>query len=107
VFYSAVSFFGIFFHIFSLLVYYSPLLVLIQYLLIIMKSILCATIAASTLVAATPVSRDIIDTSFDMDDGSIACASTAVIFARGTFDSGYADLSLPSCSLESLSNMAF
>ncbi|KAF2786042.1 carbohydrate esterase family 5 protein [Melanomma pulvis-pyrius CBS 109.77] len=52
-----------------------------------MKSILYAAVAAGTLVAATPVSRDVIDTSFDMDD-SAACASTAVIFARGTFDSG-------------------
>ena len=51
-----------------------------------MKSILYATIAASTLVAATPVSRDVIDTSFGMDDEP--CASIAVIFARGTFDSG-------------------
>ncbi|KAF2713255.1 carbohydrate esterase family 5 protein [Pleomassaria siparia CBS 279.74] len=53
-----------------------------------MKSILYAIIATGTLVAATPVSRDVIDTSFDMDDNSTPCAKTAVIFARGTFDSG-------------------
>ena len=59
-----------------------------------MKSIVYSAAAALGLAltaSATPVARDVSDTSFDMDDtlsGSKPCASTAVIFARGTFDSG-------------------
>lgn len=44
-----------------------------------------------SLALATPVRRDASDTSTDMDDviaDSIICASNAVIFGRGTFDSG-------------------
>lgn len=48
----------------------------------------------SSLALATPLprdTRDATDTSTDMDDvlaGTLPCASTAVLFARGTFDSG-------------------
>lgn len=48
-------------------------------------------LALALTASATPVARDVSDTSFDMDNivtGSTACASTAVVFARGTFDSG-------------------
>lgn len=56
-----------------------------------MKSFILTIVAPVCLASATPVSRDISDTSTDMDQsvvGTKPCASTAVIFARGTFDSG-------------------
>ncbi|KAJ4289068.1 hypothetical protein N0V90_011410 [Kalmusia sp. IMI 367209] len=55
-----------------------------------MKSLL-PILSFSSLVFATPVRRDASDTSTDMDDviaGNADCASNAVIFGRGTFDSG-------------------
>ncbi|KAF2684229.1 hypothetical protein K458DRAFT_431783 [Lentithecium fluviatile CBS 122367] len=44
-----------------------------------------------SITSATPTRRDAYDTSTAMDDviaGRISCASTAVIFGRGTFDTG-------------------
>jgi cutinase len=55
-----------------------------------MKTLLNA-LFFSALAAGSPTRRDASDTSTDMDAviaGNAECASTAVIFGRGTFDSG-------------------
>ena len=55
-----------------------------------MKSIVPALLF-STLAVATPTRRSTTDTSTDVDDviaGRKPCASSAVVFGRGTFDSG-------------------
>lgn len=48
-------------------------------------------LSISSLTIATPVKRDASDMSNDMDSviaGRMSCASNAVVFGRGTFDSG-------------------
>jgi cutinase len=55
-----------------------------------MKSFI-STLLFSAIAVGTPTRRDVSDTSKDMDAviaGNKPCASTAVIFGRGTFDSG-------------------
>ena len=57
----------------------------------IMKSFLIASAVCGILASAAPVGSIVDDTANGMQDvidGAAACASTAVIFARGTFDSG-------------------
>ncbi|KAF2870688.1 carbohydrate esterase family 5 protein [Massariosphaeria phaeospora] len=56
-----------------------------------MKPFVSIFVVIGSLVSATPTSRDVVDTSYEMDEtirGSRPCAAVAVNFARGTFDSG-------------------